>query len=166
MKEKTLPSLLSISDTHDKSPKLKPYPNWEAHRLQDRNNGVSKIANVFRLHVDVCDRLWLVDTGLIEILGKREVVHDAKIVAYDLNTNRLVKEFVLPRSLIKEDTFLANIIVDVTKENCGNAFAYVADLGSNALIVYNMQNGDSWRITHHFFHLDPLSGDYNIGELS
>ncbi len=128
------------------------------------NNGVSKIANVFRLHVDVCDRLWLVDTGLIDILGTRQVVHEPKIQVYNLNNDQLIKEYTLPKDLLKENTFLANIIADVSKDRCDDAFAYVADLGSNALIVYSLLNDESWRVTHHFFHFDPINGDYNIGK--
>lgn len=156
-------ALFSVSATTEKSPKLKPYPSWEAHKLR-QNNGVSKIANVFRLNVDVCDRLWLVDQGLVDILGKREVLYGTKIQAYDLNTDRLLLEYTIPTSLLKENAFLANIIVDVTNDNCNNAFAYIPDLGTNALIVYSLAANDAWRVTHHYFHFDPLSGDYNIGK--
>lgn len=142
---------------------MKAYPNWEAHKLRE-DNGVSKIANVFRLHVDACDRLWLIDTGLIDILGKREVLYGPKIQAYDLHTDKLLIEFSIPTHLLKENNFLANIIVDVTKDTCNNAFAYVPDLGSNALIVYSLAANEAWRVTHHYFHFDPVWGDYNVGK--
>ncbi|KAK7574216.1 hypothetical protein V9T40_011407 [Parthenolecanium corni] len=149
-------------NTQEKSPKLKPYPNWDAHKIRE-NNGVAKITSVYRLHVDVCDRLWLLDTGLNDILDKNEKLYDPKIQVYDLNTDRLVREYTLPKDVIRDNSLFVNIIADVNRNDCEGAFAYVADLESNALIVCDMQHGDSYRITHHFFNFDPLSGDYNIG---
>ncbi|KAK7574212.1 hypothetical protein V9T40_011403 [Parthenolecanium corni] len=158
------PATLTYIDlnTKEKSPKLKPYPNWEAHKIRE-NNGVAKITTVFRLYVDVCDRLWLMDTGLNDFLGKIEKIYDPKIQVYDLNTDRLLREYTLPKDVTREDSFFANIVADVNKNDCEGAFAYVADLGSNALIVYDMKHEESYRVFHHFFHFDPLSGDYNVG---
>lgn len=54
-------------------------------------------------------------------------------------------------------------IVDVQKNECDNAFAYVPDLGAYGVVVYSLKNDKSWRATHNFFHFDPLNGDYNVG---
>nr|XP_018902711.1 PREDICTED: protein yellow [Bemisia tabaci] len=144
----------------DKSPKLIPYPDWETHDLE--TNG-SKIVSVFRLNVDVCDRLWMVDTGLVDILGEHKHIKAPRILVYDLKTDKLIDEYEVKKEHLKENTFLANIIVDVTPETCDKPFAYVTDLMAYGLIVYDMKNKDSWRIDHHYFHFDPLSGDYHIG---
>lgn len=152
-----------VSENESGSPKLKPYPNWEAHNLRNNGNGAGKIANVFRLNVDVCDRLWLVDQGVADLLGGQIVIHNPKIQVYDLNKDQLIKEYTLPTHFIKNDSLLSNIIADVKNKNCDEAFAYIADCGANALIVYDLEKDESWRITHHFFHFDPLSGDYFVG---
>lgn len=91
-------------------------------------------------------------------------MYDPKIQVYDLTTDRLVREYTLPKDVIKENSFFANIIADVSKDNCNAAYAYIADLGSNALVVYDLLHEDSYRVTHHFFNFDPLCGDYNIGK--
>lgn len=33
------------------------------------------------------------------------------------------------------------------------------------VVVYDWRQGESWRITHHYFHMDPLDGDYNVGNV-
>lgn len=48
-------------------------------------------------------------------------------------------------------------------DRCEDAFAYIPDLGSFAMVVYSLRENDSWRFTHHFFHIDPLQGEFNIG---
>lgn len=48
---------------------LIPYPDWETNVLYGEG-GQDHIVSVYRVAVDACDRLWMVDTGVIEILGK------------------------------------------------------------------------------------------------
>lgn len=147
---------IDLANTTSKSPKLKPYPDWQTH--QDK-----KIISVFRLNVDVCDRLWLVDQGLNDILGKREEQRKPTVQVYDLHTDTQVKEYFIPDGVLKPDAFLANIIVETSKENCNEAIAYMADLAANSILVYSLKNDESWLVTHHFFSFDPLCGNYNIG---
>lgn len=54
-------------------------------------------------------------------------------------------------------------IVDVQKNDCENAHAYIPDLGAYGVVVYSFKNNKSWRATHNYFHFDPLNGDYNVG---
>lgn len=61
---------------------------------------------------------------------------------------------------------LASITVD-TARGCSNAFAYVPDLTTYGLIVYSLRDNRSWRVTHNYFHLNPLAGNLRIsGKLS
>lgn len=54
-------------------------------------------------------------------------------------------------------------IVDVTKETCDDAYAYIPDLGGYGVVVYSLKEDDSWRVKHHYFHFDPLAGEYDVG---
>lgn len=47
---------------------LIPYPNWDVNRLD--YGGSDRIVSVYRVAIDPCDRMWMVDTGLIEIPGQ------------------------------------------------------------------------------------------------
>lgn len=55
--------------------------------------------------------------------------------------------------------------VEIVGKECakGNAFAYITDMGSNAILVYSMKDDDAWRVENHYFHFDPHAGVYKVG---
>lgn len=67
---------------------------------------------------------------------------------------------------IADNSFFANIIVDTAVDKCNDAYAYIPDLGSYHLIVYNLKTDKSFRVKHHFFYMDPLQGNYNVGGIN
>lgn len=103
------------------------------------------------------------DSGLADILGSPEVVTKPRILIYDLKTDKLIREYKLKDSDSSEHSFFANIIVDVTSDTCDKAFAYLPDLGGYAIVVYDFENDKSHKITHNYFHFDPLSGNMVVG---
>lgn len=70
------------------SPALKPYPDWATNKIHEQDN-TTKIVSTFRIRVDECDRLWVLDTGLADILGKAEQITPPKILIYDLKTDKV-----------------------------------------------------------------------------
>lgn len=99
-------SLNYIEISDEKSPVLHPYPSWEANQLPsdanshvenehygggrtdakvaekvdnilDKNN--STIISTFRIRVDECDRLWVMDSG------KNNEVHADKVASHVLS---------------------------------------------------------------------------------
>ncbi|KAJ9584749.1 hypothetical protein L9F63_020899 [Diploptera punctata] len=146
------------------SPVLKPYPNSEAHDL--RGDNMTRLVSPFRVRADSCDRLWVLDTGLIDILGQVEHVGPNQLLVYDLNTDKLLRRYEIPHRFLKNETFFANIAVDVKANNCEQTFAYLADLGTNSLVVYRWETSRAWQVRHHYFHNDPMAGDYNVSGLN
>ena len=143
------------------SPKLHPYPNWEAHSLpQSAGSGPPEIVSPFRIRADKCGRLWVLDTGIADILGDPKAYTITQLIIYDLHNDALLRRYKLPKEQISEDSFLANIAVE--DHNCEDTYAYLADLGAPALVVYSWKNNESWRVKHHYFHIDPLAGQYNV----
>ncbi|XP_053602390.1 protein yellow-like [Plodia interpunctella] len=145
---------------------LKPYPSFKDNLIANDAKTLptnSSIVSVFRVYVDPCDRLWVMDTGLADIFGASNQIVGPSIVIFDLNTDQLIHRYYLKLADMKEDTFFANIVVDVDKNTCDNAFAYIPDLGGYGVVVYSLKQDDSWRVTHHYFFFDPLSGSYNVG---
>nr|UPO25009.1 yellow-c [Henosepilachna vigintioctopunctata] len=149
----------------NKTPSLIPYPDWKSNTLPvgDQQPQEGTIISTFRVSVDSCDRLWVMDTGLADIWGEGKQHSTPAILIYDLNTDKLLKRYVMQSGDLKEDSFFANIVVDVTQGNCENAFAYIPDLGGYGIVVYSLQENNSWRVKHNFFHFDPLNGDFNVG---
>ena len=68
------------------------------------------IISTFRIQKDACDRLWVLDTGLADILGNPKQITPNAIVIFDLKTDKLVRRFQIPKDQTKEDTFFANIV--------------------------------------------------------
>lgn len=154
---------ININDTTTQSPKLRPYPSWSAHR-QMSDEETPEIVSPFRIRADRCGRLWVLDTGVSELLGETKVLTPTSLLVYDLHNDNLLRRFKFPADHIKEGSFYANIAVEDT--DCDDTFAYAADLGAPGLVVYSWKLQESWRVQHHFFHPDPLAGNYTITGIS
>ncbi|XP_030751704.1 protein yellow [Sitophilus oryzae] len=154
---------IDMNEAPKDSPKLKPYPNWTAHALY---GGVPEIISPFRIRADQCGRLWVLDTGIEGLLETEEKVGDEKwfkntsLLVYDLTNDALLRTYEIPAEQKTEDSFFANIAVE--DEDCHNSYAYLADLGGPGLVVYSWKNNKSWKVTHNFFHINPLAGDMNV----
>lgn len=48
---------------------LIPYPDLKTNALR-APEGQEHLASVYRIAIDPCDRMWMVDTGVVETLGK------------------------------------------------------------------------------------------------
>lgn len=115
------------------SPILVPYPNWEANTIESdgaqttestggRANAPkaetvnaaladnSSIISTFRIRVDECDRLWVMDTGLADILGHPKQIAPPALVIFDLNTDKLIRRYTFTPNDIKAETFFANVV--------------------------------------------------------
>lgn len=69
-----IPSTLNYINLKDSapgsSPRLRPYPNVAFNSLEHKSSSkYPPIVSVYRLRVDACQRLWFVDTGLLEFPG-------------------------------------------------------------------------------------------------
>jgi hypothetical protein len=158
-------NFLPLNSPINKTSSLIPYPSWKANTLPESGQTPeeNQIVSTFRVKVDACDRLWVMDTGLADILGEGKQVSPQAILVFDLKTDQLIRRYNLKPTDYKEDSFFANIVVDVSADKCDEAFAYLPDLGAYSLVVYSWSENDSWRVKHNFFHFDPLKGDFNVG---
>ncbi|XP_032684640.1 protein yellow-like isoform X3 [Odontomachus brunneus] len=155
-----IPATLSTVSRHTKTknPKLKPYPNWHWHQ----SGSCDGLISVFRVQVDECDRLWVLDSGKIELARKSKQVCPPAIYIFDLRTDTLIRKFILPDEQIKQDSLYINIAVDIRDNDCGSAIAYLADVWRYGLVVYDLFKDSAYRIEHHFFYPDPLAARYEL----
>lgn len=119
-----------------------------------------EIVSPFRVRADRCGRLWVLDNGKMGNLESNTTKYPPSIIVYDLKTDNLIRKFVFPEDQVKEDSGFANIAVE--DADCENTYAYAGDLGKPAIVVYSWEKNESWRITHHFFHPDPLACDFSV----
>ncbi|KAG7207330.1 hypothetical protein KM043_008997 [Ampulex compressa] len=154
---------ISLDTNRGGSPKLTPYPNWAQNKAGDCDMGLT---TVYRMHADMCDRLWVLDTGTIGIGDTTMQACPYTLNIFDLTTDKIIRQYKLRPEDINQNTFIANIAVDLGKGGCDDAFAYMSDELGYGLIVYSWQQNKSWRISHSFFMPDPLAGDYNIAGMN
>lgn len=143
------------------SPPLIPYPNWEAHGDPVRPD-CNKLMSVYRLFVDECQRLWVIDSGVVNATIAINQVCPPKIVAFDLRTDRQLFAHQLPADQVKEDSLHSNIIVDVRNGQCAQAYAYVTDVWRYGVVVFSLKDRRSWRTTHHLYLPTPQLSDYRL----
>ncbi|XP_025415761.1 protein yellow isoform X1 [Sipha flava] len=153
-------SLGSDSD-RNRSPPLVPYPNYATNRLPANNQqAAGRIVNTFRMAVDACNRLWLVDMNA----ANGTEYGDPKLMVFDLNTDRKVRQYTIGASLRRSDgsTWFPGLTVDVDANQCDRAHAYLPDIGWG-MVVYRWRDDVAWRVEHPYFFFDPMATVFNMG---
>ncbi|CAD6203518.1 GSCOCG00009803001-RA-CDS, partial [Cotesia congregata] len=120
------------------------------------------MTSVFRIQVDQCDRLWVLDSGSVNLTESLKRICPPAIFIFDLKTDRLLKRYQIPEDQIKEDSLWSNIVVDIRNNDCNSAKAYLADVWRFAMIVYDLSKDTSFRIQHHFFFPNPFASKYEL----
>ncbi|KAJ8984331.1 hypothetical protein NQ317_012550 [Molorchus minor] len=118
---------------------LYPYPCWG---IQEEGN-CEAFQNVVDIVVDAVDNLWVLDTGITNTLEQPVRRCPAKIVGINLKTGLVVKILSLD-DFVTGESRLQHLLVDYNK--LGNAFAYIADGGSGAIIVLDLKLGTGYRV--------------------
>ncbi|XP_055904569.1 L-dopachrome tautomerase yellow-f2-like [Eupeodes corollae] len=161
-----IPSTLNYIDLKtvgsNRSPKLRAYPDMATNEFTGTEN-TNRIISVYRTRIDACNRLWFIDTGMLELPNNRIQVQRPSIWIIDMKKNRKIHRFEIPESIVATGPGLASITVDVDSSYCNKAFGYIPDLNNNALYVYSLEDDRIWSFSHNFFHFDPTQGDLSIG---
>ncbi|CAH1116312.1 unnamed protein product [Phaedon cochleariae] len=139
------------------NPIIAPYPSWDWHKNPQKCRR-DRIVSVYRVMVDECGRLWVLDTG--KLLDSQ--ICPPQILTFDLRTNTLVHRYEVPASQLESDSLLVTPVVDIRDGQCGNTFVYAADCIGNSIIVYDAQRNRSWRVSHRTMYPYPNYGTYNI----
>lgn len=121
-----------------------PYPNVAMNTLRVPDD-YDTFVSVQGLLVDGKDRLWVLDTGTVNlspILDRRA----PKLVGIDTRTNRVVKTIRFPANVVLRDTYLNDLRIDLRFGTDG--VAYITDSGAKAgggIVVVDLASGRSWR---------------------
>ncbi|XP_070504364.1 L-dopachrome tautomerase yellow-f2-like [Chironomus tepperi] len=163
-----IPSSLNVVELTGNPPYINPplisYPNWNMNTLNPGNvPNPAKIVSVYRPRVDRCDRLWFVDTGVLEYPNNQINVQRPSIWAIDLKTDVVIGRFDIPETIVPNGRGLASITID--DDDCTNTFAYIPDWMNNALLVFSAQQGRMWRFNHNYFFFNPFEGDFDVDGL-
>nr|CAD7404767.1 unnamed protein product [Timema cristinae] len=143
------------------APTLQAYPNWQWHRAEANCSG---LISVYRARADRCDRLWVLDSGIMNSLESYTPVCPPKIVAFDLRTDRLVKSYEFPRASLRLNSLLTNLVIDYQGgQSCDDALIYISDTASPGIVVYDARRDVSWRVTHTSMWPSPDHATYELG---
>lgn len=145
----------------ERSPALRPYPNWSAHSSVQQPN-CAKLISVYRSSIDSCGRLWVIDSGIVNATVNLNQICPPKIVAFDLATDKMTVSFTLPTDQVKEDSLHSNILADIQDNQCEDAHIYVTDVWRFGIVVYSLSKNRSWRVTNYNFNPNPIAADFNI----
>uniref|UniRef100_A0A182WQX0 Yellow protein n=1 Tax=Anopheles minimus TaxID=112268 RepID=A0A182WQX0_9DIPT len=163
-----VPATLNVIDLSkvargDRSPPLKAYPTYPINELQPQYvPDLRRLVSVYRTRVDVCERLWFVDTGMLEYPDNRQQIQRPQIWIIDLKRDQLVQRYTIPESIVREGVGMASITVDVEPTDCEGAYAYLPDLAANAIHVYSLRDNDMWSFNHSSFAYDRNRSTFNV----
>lgn len=131
-----------------------PYPDAALNRL-DEAFPAANFVSVQSVVVDPLDRLWIVDTGSINL--KPIVSQDApKLVCVDLATNKIVKTIRFSPNAVLPTTYLNDIRFDLRKGAEGTAYLTDSSAsGPNAIIVVDLASGQSRRVLNGHVSVSP-----------
>ncbi|XP_050671340.1 protein yellow-like isoform X3 [Leptidea sinapis] len=144
------------------SPRLVPYPDWSYHRAFNMKQKCSGLTSVFRVNVDDCGRLWVLDSGQIDSQDDPKQICPPSIVVFDLRTDQLLARYIIPEKYVLQDSLFSNIIVDTRTIDCSDLHVYIADTWRFGLLVFRESDKKFWRFSHHLFYPDPLASNYTL----
>ncbi|XP_036323722.1 major royal jelly protein 1 [Rhagoletis pomonella] len=142
------------------SPVLQAYPDWSFSTTgrTDFNCSDLVLVSVYRMRIDSCNRLWLLDAGVSRSLEDFEVTCPPKILIIDLNTDQVVRRVDFPKEILRGESLFTNLVIDETTAkhgNCDDVFAYITDTVEPGIIVYDSGRDVTWRVSHPAMYPDP-----------
>jgi len=128
-----------------KDGKTVPYPSADINLYKNGDLQSDKLVSVQSVVVDPSGtRLWILDTGSIGFATTS--MGGPKLIAVDLNTNRVIKKIVFPADVALPTTYLNDVRFDLHRG--GEGMAFITDStssGPNGIIVVDLASGKNWR---------------------
>jgi sugar lactone lactonase YvrE len=119
------------------------YPNAEINKA-DPSKPADSLISVQSVVVDPKDRLWILDTAAPGF--QTPIAGGPKLIAVDLETNKIVKTIVFPSDVILPSTYVNDVRFDLTKGAEGVAYLTDSSLtGPGGIIVVDLATGKAKR---------------------
>lgn len=155
----------------DAPPLLQAYPSWDWHIQAVQRNITDcqgTMVSTFRVWKDKCNRLWVLDSGVLDSAGDVSFPCRPKILVFDLFTDRLIRLITFPSDVVTQDSLMVNLFVDDhnfvdnTFGDCDSVFVYMSDTTDPGLVVYDSPRNRFWRIEHPSMDSTPQNQDITI----
>ena len=118
-----------------------PFPNAEWNRWEEGLRPHERFVCVQSVYIDRNDDLWVLDAGNPLLGGVAE--GGPKLVKIDLGTNEIVRVIRFGEPVIQHASYLNDVRVDVE-----SGHAFITDSGIGAIIVVDLETGDTRRVLH------------------
>jgi sugar lactone lactonase YvrE len=120
-----------------------PYPDAAVNHYREGSKQEDKLVSVQSVVVDPHDRLWILDTGAPK-MGPTSY-GGPKLLAIDLNQDRIVKKIVFPQNVALPTSYLNDVRFDLRRGKEGMAFITDSSAKTPAIIVVDLATGKAWR---------------------
>ncbi|XP_019868132.1 protein yellow isoform X2 [Aethina tumida] len=143
---------------------LNAYPNWDFHAIgQGINDTCAGLTSVYRMRTDSCNRLWVLDSGVMTSIDDFQRICNPKLVIFDLSTDLPVRTIQFPRNVLRPASLFTNLVIDETiRGPCDSAYVYMTDTAAPGIVVLDSVNSNFWRFQHPSMYPDPDFSDYNV----
>ena len=84
------------------------------------------------------------------------------LLSYFLRDKKNFFVFPSPLRQVLQGSLFSNIVTDVRNNRCDDIYVYMSDVLRYGLVVYNLKEDKSWRISHNFFYPDPIACRYTL----
>ena len=150
-------SLVKVVKDRNGSPILQPFPNRDVHSLGDCNDIQMSLSFTIDTNTGI---MWLIDAGHVAFPDAddpfRTSYCPAKLLAIKLRSRKLVLRYVFPETVVPAETNILNdLVLDYVKGEL--AFIYITDTGSEAIVVYDVKNHDSFNVKHSTMSIDQTA---------
>ena len=134
--------MVSMSVAELDNGKAVPFP--KGFKQDDGAPAADRLLSVQALTVDAKDRLWILDSGKVGTNGIEP--GSAKLIAWDLASDREVKRIAFPPDVAGRTAFLNDVRIDLSRGAEGTAFLTDASpMGPNGIVVVDLASGRSFR---------------------
>lgn len=142
-------------------PVISAYPDYTWQSSHGKN--CDGITSVFRVTIDECKRLWVLDTGRI---GDEQLCRP-QLLVFDLRSDRLIHRFKFPVTQVRTGMSLfVTPVVDVRDPGpagrCENTMVYIADVTGFGILVYDLKRNRSWRTHNKLVYPHPYYGTFTV----
>lgn len=120
------------------------------------------MTSVFRMNIDHCGVMWVLDAGQVEGFETPRQLCPPTLYAIDLNTDTVMGRYPIPDQFVLQDSLITNLLVDSRDARCRDLHIYIADARRFGLIVFRVSDLAFWRFSHHTFYPEPLLSDYTL----
>lgn len=126
----------------------------------------SGFISVFRMNIDHCGRMWVLDSGGVEAFETPRQLCPPTLYVIDLATDTVVGRYPIPEQFVLQNSLITNILVDSRDARCRDLHLYIADAWRFGMIVFRADDAAFWRFSHFSFYPEPLFSNYTLHGLN